>query len=304
MTRPSALENIAPGVGRFIRSSVAIVATILVGPPAPSAACGRCGGDPAPEKAVAPTIQVAPAPIIESGRSRLLHHHVWREAPPRRRTGEPRSTAVGSSSFVCARSCDGGFFPVPYVVDRNSLAKICQALCPNAEAQLYSMPFGGTIDEAASTSGSRYGDLPNAGKFTQALDPNCSCRRKGLSWAKALVDAEAQAQRHAGDILVTPEISEHMSRPVVEPESSVAALGAANADLVMAEKSAPPTAILDANGVDLSLSAATAALSRATSGIDVDGAGGPAHYGLNHGQVVEQKGPDGTVRRVRIVAPW
>jgi hypothetical protein len=72
----------------------------------------------------------------------------------------------------------------------------------------------------------------------------------------------------------------------------------------MAEKTEPPTPVLDANGVDLTLSAATAALSRATSGIDVDGTGGPAHYGLNQGQVVEQKGPDGAVKRVRIVAPY
>jgi hypothetical protein len=46
-----------------------------------------------------------------------------------------------------------------------------------------------------------------------------------------------------------------------------------------------------------------AALTRATSRIAVDGAGGPAHYGLNQVQVVEQKGPDAAVKRVRIVPP-
>jgi hypothetical protein len=94
-----------------------------------------------------------------------------------------------------------------------------------------------------------------------------------------------------------------MSQPAVETKASVAAVGTADADLVMVEKTEPATPILDANGVDLNLSAATAALSRATSGIDVDGIGGPAHYGVNQGQIVEQKGPDGTMRRVRIVAP-
>jgi hypothetical protein len=48
--------------------------------------------------------------------------------------------------------------------------------------------------------------------------------------------------------------------------------------------------VLDANGVDLDLNAATAALSRATSGIGADESEG-AHCGLNYGQVVEQKGP-------------
>ncbi len=71
------------------------------------------------------------------------------------------------------RACDGGFFPVPYVGDRDSLAKICQALCPNADVQLYSMPYGGEIEGAVSTSGGSHADLPNAGKFEQTLDPNC-----------------------------------------------------------------------------------------------------------------------------------
>jgi hypothetical protein len=99
------------------------------------------------------------------------------------------------------------------------------------------MPLGGTI-EAASTSGSPYRDLPNAGKFDQALDPSCSCRRKGQSWAEALADAEAKAQRHPGDILVTPELSEQMSQPAAEIKASVGAAGAADVDLVMAEKTA------------------------------------------------------------------
>ena len=121
--------------------------------------------------------------------------------------------ASGGSYLVCVRACDGGFFPVSYVGDRDSLAKICQALCPNAETQLYSMPFGGTIEDSVSMSGMPYGMLPNAGKFEQAFDQSCSCRRKDQSWAEALAAVEARLQRHPGDILVTPEISERMSRP-------------------------------------------------------------------------------------------
>jgi hypothetical protein len=110
------------------------------------------------------------------------------------------------------------------------------------------MPLGGTIEEAASTSGSPYRDLPNAGKFEQALDPSCSCRRKGHSWAEALADAEAQAQRHPGDILVNPELSERMSQPAAEIKASVGAAGATDADLVMVEKTESPTPVLDSAG--------------------------------------------------------
>ena len=228
-----------------------------------------------------------------------MQRQIWRDTQQRRRT---TSIALGSTSAVCVRSCDGGFFPVPYVGDRDSLAKICQALCPNADTQLYSMPLGGTIEEATSITGSRYGDLANAGKFEQALDMNCSCRRQGQGWAEALADAEKRAQHHAGDILVTPEISEKMSRPVPEPKAIAVADTADTGAVALAEKTGAPALVLDADGVDLDLNAATAALSRATSGIGVEETG-TVYYGLNQGQIVEQKGQDGSVKRVRIVAP-
>ena len=205
--------------------------------------------------------------------------------------------------MVCVRACDGGFFPVPYVGDRDSLAEICQALCPTAETQLYSMPFGGTIEESVSVSGLPYASLPNAGKFEQAVDQNCSCRRKGQSWAEALAEVEARLQRHSGDILVTPEISEQMSRPAAAPKISVEKAHATDADaLALVEKPEPQSVVLDANGVDFNLNAATAAVSRETSGIGVEETGG-AYYGLNQGQIVEQNSADGSVKRVRIIAP-
>jgi hypothetical protein len=224
---------------------------------------------------------------------------MWRDAQERRRT---TSIALGGSSAVCVRSCDGGFFPLPYVGDRDSLSKICQALCPNADTKLYSMPLGGTIEQAASTTGSRYGDLANAGKFEQALDTNCSCRRKGQGWAEALADAEKTSQRHAGDILVTPEISEKMSRPALEPKAIAVADAADTGAVALGEKTGTPILLLDAHGVDLNLNAATAALSRTTSGIRVEETR-IAYYGLNQGQIVEQKRRDGSVNRVRIVGP-
>ena len=148
-----------------------------------------------------------------------------------------------------------------------------------------------------------YGSLPNAGKFEQTVDQSCSCRRKDQSWAEALAEIEARLQRHPGDILVTPEISEQMSRPAPPPRVSVAKARATETDaLALVEKPDPQPVVLDVNGVDLSLNAATAAVSRETSGIGVEEAGSE-HYGLKQGRIVEHKGPDGAVKRVRIVAP-
>ena len=279
MTPLAPFESLAPWAGRLGRLGVVIIAAVLIGPPARSSGCARCGA-PTPEQNSAPSFAGPRQP----------KHLVSREA-------------AGGPYLVCVRACDGGFFPVPYVGDRDSLAKICQALCPNAQTQLYSMPFGGTIEDSVSTSGLPYASLPNAGKFEQAVEQDCSCRRKDQSWAEALARIEARLPRHAGDILVTPEISEQMSRPTSPPQISVAKAHAAEADaLVLVEKPEPQSVVLDANGVDFNLNAATAAVSRETSGIGVEETGS-AHYDLNQGQVVEQIGPDGSARRVRIVAP-
>ena len=203
MTQPAPVEDLTPAAGRLGRLGVAVIAAILAGPPARSSGCARCG---------APTPALNTAPSVQSASPVRPKHLASREARPKRLMGELK-IASGGSYLVCVRACDGGFFPVSYVGDRNSLAKICQALCPNAETQLYSMPFGGTIEDSVSMSGMPYGMLPNAGKFEQAFDQSCSCRRKDQSWAEALAAIEARLQRHPGDILVTPEISERMSRP-------------------------------------------------------------------------------------------
>ena len=51
------------------------------------------------------------------------------------------------------------------------------------------------------------------------------------------------------------------------------------------------------------MNAATAAVSRETSGNRKVEETGGAHYGLNQGQIAEQRSADGSVKRVRIIAP-
>jgi hypothetical protein len=189
MTQPAPMESRTSWAGRVGRLCVAIVAAILAGPPARSTGCARCS-------ASTPVLNSS----VQSAGPRQPKRLVSREARPRRLTEELK-IAAGGSYLVCVRACDGGFFPVPYVGDPDSLAKICQALCPNAETQLYSMPFGGTIEESVSSSGLPYASLPNAGKFEQAVDQDCTCRRKDQSWAEALAGGEASAPlgRYPGD---------------------------------------------------------------------------------------------------------
>ena len=132
------------------------------------------------------------------------------------------ANAQAGSYAVCVRTCDGSFFPVSYSgagSRADSLEEVCRSLCPNADVALYSFPLGGTIDQAVSSTGERYVDMPNALKFQQTFDSSCSCRRKGESWAQALANAEARYGHESHDILVTPEKSAEMSRPIA-PKSA------------------------------------------------------------------------------------
>ena len=249
---------------------------------------------------------------------------------------EKKGAHVSAGSYaVCVRTCDGSFFPVSYSgagSRSDSLEEVCRSLCPNADMQLYSFPFGGTIDQAVSSTGEPYVNMPNALKFQQSFDSTCSCRRKGQSWAQALAAAEAKYGHESRDILVTPEKSAELSRPIISKaaadpkgkpaktnakatgqptdaagaQTGVAAsqLGAASTSPGAPSPSTPGGTIgLDANGADTALSAAAATVSREASGI----AGGVVQsgsvYGKGDGQTVTETGPDGVSRKVRIVAP-
>ena len=145
------------------------------------------------------------------------------QARPTEKRDASRPTPA-PTRFACAPATAASFrFPIraPEAA-ADSLEEVCRALCPNADMALYSFPFGGTIEEAVSPSGEPYANLPNAGKFEQSDDPTCSCRRKGETWAEALADAEARYGHEKHDIIVTPEKSAEMARPIIDPKAKPA----------------------------------------------------------------------------------
>ena len=232
---------------------------------------------------------------------------------------EKKGANVSAGGYaVCVRTCDGSFFPISYSGAGSRLEDVCRSLCPNADVQLYSFPFGGTIEQAVSVTGERYVDMPNALKFQQSYDATCSCRRKGESWAQALAAAEAKYGHEARDILITPEKSAEMSRPIVakaavDPKAKSGktngkpAAPAADATTPAAATSDPSLTGagqgLNANGEDTALSAAAASVSREASGIAGGAAQSGTFYSTNQGQTVTETGPDGVKTKVRIVGP-
>jgi hypothetical protein len=183
------------------------------------------------------------------------------------------SGAHGGGQAICVRTCDGGFFPLPISARHSgeSLSELCSALCPGTEATVFTRSPSAEIKTAMSLDGKPYMDLPNALKFEKSYSATCSCRPAGKSWAEVLDKAEeVLGNQRKGDIVVTQEKADEMSRPKLDPKARAALLN-----------QTPGTA---APGPSQPGEAAPA--------------GGPAPNDM-----IEVTGPDGSKRLVRRVGP-
>lgn len=183
----------------------------------------------------------------------------------------------GGSMAICVRECDGGFFPITYSArsaDLDDLNALCKAMCPGAEAKLYTQSQWKGLESAISVDGEPYADHPNAYKFQKTYDAACGCKPKDRTWAEALAEAERiLAERNKKDQMVTAEQAEQMSRPIA-PADARAKKAAGQAD----------------------------ALSRSVQDQPLRGT---AEGGVTTGREIfrDVVGPDGVKRRVRVVAP-
>jgi len=127
--------------------------------------------------------------------------------------GAPASTY----RTVCARSCDGFYFPISFATVPSRFAddeRVCKALCPAAEATLYTYPNpGGDMNQAVSISGQPYSQSPNAFRFRTSFDKSCSCKPQGQTWSEALKHIDDRGSVEQGDIIVTDERSKKMAQP-------------------------------------------------------------------------------------------
>jgi hypothetical protein len=134
--------------------------------------------------------------------------------PERREVVDDRPS--GGSQAVCVRTCDGGFFPVSYSARQRAigdLAELCEALCPNVEAKLYTYRAGATVDQAVSTGGEPYSALANAGKYKTTFTPSCTCKPPGQTWVQALQKAEELLDnKNKRDLIVTAAKSRELSQ--------------------------------------------------------------------------------------------
>ena len=138
----------------------------------------------------------------------------------------------GTYRTVCVRSCDGAFFPISFATVPARFPddeRTCKALCPAAEANLYSYRNPGEdMTSAVSINGQPYSSSPNAFRYRQEFNPSCSCKAAGQTWADALkgIDDKATAEQQ-GDIIVTEDSAKKMSRPLPKATPAAARKGAA-----------------------------------------------------------------------------
>jgi hypothetical protein len=125
----------------------------------------------------------------------------------------------GTFRTVCARSCDGAYFPISFATVPSRFPddeKTCKNLCPASEATLFAYRNPGEdMNQAVSISGQPYSAMPNAFRFRNEFVPSCSCKAAGQTWSDALksIDDKAAAEQQ-GDIIVTEESAKKMAQPL------------------------------------------------------------------------------------------
>lgn len=127
---------------------------------------------------------------------------------------QPRASASYTGPFrgggnqpVCVRLCDGYFFPVNYegAKGNDRYDEACQASCPGTRTEVYFMPRGADLTQAATARGQRYSALETAFKYRKVRDQACSCKSADQSWGRVLQNAETLVRKGKTDIVVTDD---------------------------------------------------------------------------------------------------
>jgi len=243
------------------------------------------------------------------------------EKPRRANLDEDESRpkrSLAGGRLVCVRACDGFFFPLSNAPDgRSGADQMCQALCPGAETAAYSMPSGEEteLDRAVSLKGKPYARLAAAFKFQKGVDPSCSCKKEGQTWAQALGRAETMLGRRPGDIIVTAQKAEELSRPKIAMAAKrgrdktlkagkpldVETTGSVQA--APAQAAAAKASEATDNGPKAEDVASVPTASRESAGIGPKSIEGPKVVAQTDGPKREVTDDQGAKRTVRIVAP-
>lgn len=163
------------------------------------------------------------------------------------------SPALGGGRLICVKTCDGSFFPLTTPPSGGQSAnEMCQALCPGTETTAFAYPGGDDgLTRAISLSGNRpYTSLANAFKFRKTFDESCACKKPNESWAVVLRKAESMLAQRKGDMIVSAEKAEELSRPKAVQARKAAEKKVDEEEKAQAESAAAaPTASKESSGI-------------------------------------------------------
>jgi len=148
----------------------------------------------------------------------------------------------GTYKTLCVRTCDGFYFPISYATTPNRFAEdaqACQRLCPASEAVLYSHPTSGDVNQAVSTSGRLYTELPNAFAYRKQLNPSCSCKSAGQTWADVMKQLDDQTVERGDIVINSEERAKQLSQPQTDAQGKPIKPGAKPPAPTPAAASAP-----------------------------------------------------------------
>ncbi|MCA3596706.1 MAG: DUF2865 domain-containing protein [Methylobacterium sp.] len=209
---------------------------------------------------------------------------------------------LGGRTPVCVRTCDGFFFPVNFegLTARDEHGRVCEALCPAAETVVMYMRLGAEIETAATRDGQAYTAFPFALKFRESRNNACFCRPPGYTVAQLARGQEDYVEARKGDLVVTREQAEAMSRPR-ELRGPAPQRPQANARGQQRNQPAPAPARAAEEPAPVPESAIPTA-GTASAGIGPR-LGNERVLNGAQGQTQEVVGADGVRRQVRVVAP-
>ncbi len=160
----------------------------------------------------------------------------------------PSEQVGGTFRTICVRSCDGYYYPISFATTSDHFRDdeaTCQRMCPASEVSLYTYHNPGEeVAQAVSLSGRLYSELPTAFSYRKVLNPACSCRKPGESWAEALRVNGNDDTVAPGDVVVTEKNAKILSQPRIGADGKPIRQGPRTKTMAPAPTDAPaaPTA--------------------------------------------------------------
>lgn len=159
------------------------------------------GGIRASRPAYAPPQTDRAMPYADEGYDRYpgggrYYYRDQRSGPVSRPSSRQYVGGGSGGQAYCVRTCDGRYFPIS-ATGSDGKSETCSNLCPASETKVV---YGDGIDNARTSRGQSYSDLPNAFKYRTEIVNGCTCNGKD-HFGLAKISVEDDPTLRKGDIV-------------------------------------------------------------------------------------------------------